>query len=558
VEVTVGQWQRFFAAVLVQLALPVAMLLATPAFAQVGSSCQGRPATPLNLQAPILLSGTALSVGAVYLYANAATGIDVRVRIDALSTGASLTTIDNDTGLIGNFQPELAGANARSADFTFNFYVAGTTTPYTFDFVTSAVDVDGDSASIREYAEFSTTQQVSYILETPTRLAVNVSGPSTATRRRFEAATNFTAPGIDETATQNIVSAAYTNTSSFGYVIGTLGTGASTRLTSLDFACPSTPFTAPVSGGNPPQDFSDAPASYGNPIHDIVTGYRIGASNTAETAPYANANAVGDTGDDGYTVGTYRRTFVTTANLAVTGLNGRLQGWADWNGDGDFLDAGEQIATNVADNGTGDTNAATGTIGIAITAPPTAILTQTFIRFRWSTTLGAPPSTLIMSNGEVEDYVLNIVGVATLTAVKSSMIYNPTGNSPFAIPGNDALYTITVTNTGTSATDSNAVFVVDSLPGTLTFFNGDIDGPGPLTAPVAFTQTGSGLTFNPATDLRYSNLAAAPASFAACTYTPVAGYDPAVRHICFNPKGALLSATAPSPTFNVQFRARIN
>jgi uncharacterized repeat protein (TIGR01451 family) len=553
----VRQQRTLFGRISALLVLLVCALSVQSAQAQVGTSCQGRPITPLNLQSPTLLSGTALSAGAVYRYANASTGIDVRVTINALNNGATLTTFDNDTGLIGNFQPELGGTDARSVDFTFNFYVAGTTTPIAFDFVTSAIDVDGDSASLREYAEFSTTQQVSYYLETPTRLSVNATGPSIATRRRFEATTNFTAPGIDETATQNIVSAAYTNTNSFGYRIGTLGTGASVRLTSLDFACPSTPFVAPVSGGNPPQDFSDAPASYGNPIHDIVTGYQIGAVNTAETTPYANANAVGDNGDDGYSAGSYRRTFITTATVAVTGTNGRLQGWVDWNGDGDFLDAGEQIATNVADNGVGDTNPATGTIGIAITAPATATLTQTFARFRWSTTLGAPPSTLTLSNGEVEDYAFTILGVATLTAVKSSIIYNPSNTSPFAIPGNDALYTITIANTGSASVDSNTVFVVDSLPSTLTFYNGDIDGAGPETGPVAFAQTGAGLTFTPGTDLRYSNLVAAPTSLAGCTYSPAAGYDLAVRHICLNPKGAMLSSSSTAPQFSVQLRARI-
>jgi uncharacterized repeat protein (TIGR01451 family) len=527
------------------------------AHAQIGATCQGRPITPLNLQAPTLISGTALSAGAVYRYANAATGIDVRVRIDALNNGATLATIDNDGGLPGNFQPELVGSNARSVDFTFFFVVAGTTTPFAFDVVASAIDVDGDSVTTREYAEFSTTQQVSYILDSPTRLSVNASGPSSGTRRRFESTTNYTAAGIDETETQNIVSAAYTNTSSFGYRIGTLGTGNSTRLTSLDFACPTAVFVSPVTGGNPPQDFSDAPASYGNPIHDIVTGYRIGTVNTAETAPFANANAVGDTGDDGYSAGTYRRTFVTTATVTVAGVNGRLQGWVDWNGDGDFADAGEQVATNIADNGVGDTNAATGTIGIAITTPATATLTQTFARFRWSTTLNAPPSTLILANGEVEDYAFTSLGVATLTTVKSSAVYNPPGTIPFSLPGNDMLYTISVANTGSASTDANSVVVFDALPNTLTFFNGDVDGTGPLTGAVSFTQTGTGLIFTPATDLRYSNLVAAPTSFAACTYTPTAGYDPAVRHICFNPKGAMLSGGPPAPQLNFQFRTQI-
>jgi uncharacterized repeat protein (TIGR01451 family) len=550
----VSQRPRDFAPLLATL---FSMSFAWPAQAQIGSTCQGRPITPLTLQAPVLVSGTALEVGAVYLYANASAGVDVRVRIDAMNNGATLATIDNDAGLIGNFQPELVGTDARSVEFAFNFYDAGTLTPHVIDFVTSAIDVDGDSASIREYAEFTKTQQVSYILDSPTRLSVDASGPSLPTRRRFESTTNFTAPGIDETATQNIVSAAYTNTSSFGYVIGTLGTGSTTRLTSLDFACPTAPFVAPVPGGNGPQDFSDAPASYGNPIHDIVAGYRIGAVNTAETAPYANANAVGDTGDDGYAGGPYRRTFVTTATVAVTGANGRLQGWADWNGDGDYVDGGEQFATNVADNGVGDSNPAVGTIGIAITTPATAVLTQTIVRFRWSTTLGAPPSTLIMSNGEVEDYTLLVLGVATLTLAKSAVVYDPSGTAPFAIPGADMLYTIDVTNTGSGSADADTVFAYDALPNTLTFFNGDIDGPGPLTGPVAFTQTGSGLTFNLATDLRYSNLSVAPANFAACSYSPAAGYDPAIRFICFNPKGSL-SSGAPPPQFNVQFRARIN
>jgi uncharacterized repeat protein (TIGR01451 family) len=529
--------------------------LSPVAHAQVGTSCNGRPASPLNLSAPTLVSGTARSVGAIYRYANAAPGVDVRVRIDALNNGATLPTFDNDTGLIGNFQPELGGSNARSADFTFTFVVAGTTTPIVIDVVASAIDVDGDSGSIREYAEFSTTQQVSYVLETPTRLAVNASGPSSATRRRFEAATTFTAPGISESETQNIVSAAYTNTSSFGYRIGTLGTGTSVRLTSLDFGCPG--FATPVTPVNPPQDFSDAPASYGNPIHDIVTGFRIGSVNTAETVAYANANAVGDNGDDGYTAVSFRRTFVTTANVSVTGAAGRLQAWIDWNRDGDLLDAGEQVATNVADNGAGDTNPAVGTIGVAITAPPTASLLQTFMRFRWSTTLDVPPSTLIIGNGEVEDYALTILGIPTLTNVKSSTVYNPSGTQPFVLPGSDLVYTIQVSNTGSAATDSNSVFVVDSLPSSLEFFNGDFDAAGPLTVPVVFSESGTGLTFNPATDLRYSNLAPAPASFAACTYAPASGYDPLIRHICVNPKGPMASSSGTAPQFSVQFRSRI-
>jgi uncharacterized repeat protein (TIGR01451 family) len=525
--------------------------LSTTAQAQV-TTCNGRAITALDFRNATLVSGTALSVGAVYRFANVAPGIDARVRIDALSGGATLTTIDNDTGLIGNFQPELGGSNARSADFTFTFVVAGTTTPTAFDFASSGVDIDGDSASIREYAEFS-SPFAAYVLDNPTRLSVNASGPSAATNIRFEATTNFTAPGIDETATQNIVSILYTATNSFKYQIGTLGTGASTRLTSLDFGCPALALPAPIA--LVPQDFGDAPAAYGNPVHDIVAGIRLGATNTAELARYNSPTATGDTGDDGVTISQLRQSQTGSATVTVAGAGGRLQGWIDWNGDGDFADAGEQIATNIADNGAGDTNAATGIIGLSITAPATPTLNQTFARFRWSTTAGLVSSSTA-SNGEVEDYAITIFGPGVLTVAKTSIIYDPGNTNRLAIPGNDVLYTITTSNVGTGPVDSNSIFIVDTLPSSVEFYNGDVDDGGPATAPVSFTQTGSGLTFAAATDVRYSNLAAFPASFAACTYTPIAGYDPAIRHVCINPKGIMPSAATP-PSFSVQFRTRI-
>ena len=69
---------------------------------------------------------------------------------------------------------------------------------------------------------------------------------------------------------------------------------------------------------------------------------------------------------------------------------------------------------------------------------------------------------------------------------------------------------------------------------------------------------GHGLTFTLGTDLRYSIAVSAPANFAACTYTPAVSnaYDPAIRYICVNPKGALASG-APAPNFTLQYKARI-
>lgn len=140
-----------------------------------------------------------------------------------------------------------------------------------------------------------------------------------------------------------------------------------------------------------------------------------------------------------------------------------------------------------------------------------------------------------------------------LTGSKSVTMVN---SGEFAVPGNDVIYTLTVNNVGTGPVDTDSVFLVDNVPDEIEFYNGDIDGGGPQTNPVSFTGPGSGLTFNYASDVGFSNAAARPADFAACNYAPAAGYDPNVNYICFNPKGAM-AAGNPDPEFSVSFRAKI-
>lgn len=141
----------------------------------------------------------------------------------------------------------------------------------------------------------------------------------------------------------------------------------------------------------------------------------------------------------------------------------------------------------------------------------------------------------------------------TLVASKTVTVFAPGG---FATPGADVVYTLTVRNSGSGGVDADTLFIVDSIPANVEFFNGDMDGAGPATGAVYFTQSGAGLAFSLASDVRYSNAVARPTSFAACTYTPSAGYDPNVRHLCLNPKGAM-AAGSPDPSFSAQFRVRI-
>ena len=143
---------------------------------------------------------------------------------------------------------------------------------------------------------------------------------------------------------------------------------------------------------------------------------------------------------------------------------------------------------------------------------------------------------------------------ATLAIAKSStLVSDPVNGStnPKAIPGAVVRYSFTVQNSGPTATDSNSVFIVDSLPAQISV--------GTAASPV-FTQGSptSALTFSAASDIRYSNAATAPASFAACTYSPVTTYDPAVRYVCLRPQGSMAGSTGTPTSFTLSIEGRIN
>ncbi len=144
-----------------------------------------------------------------------------------------------------------------------------------------------------------------------------------------------------------------------------------------------------------------------------------------------------------------------------------------------------------------------------------------------------------------------------LQATKTTAIYDPGALGLYATPGNDVIYTITVSNIGPGSADTDTIFLADKIPADIDFYNGDIDDAGPELNPVSFADAGSGLTFTYATDIAYSNAAARPTQMSDCTYTPAAGYDPAITYLCINPKGVMAAGT-PAPAFSVSFRARIN
>ena len=460
--------------------LSVLGVLALPSFASAQTSdlinCNGRLVRSLDFSNQTLINGTDLQQGAIYSYLGVGDGVDAEVEILGFVNGGTLNTVDRNTGLTDNFQPELNTTGTSQARFRISFFdaTALVKTPIEIDFSASAIDVDGNrnamtQVGLRELAEYD-NGFVESLVSNPTELVRNKNGNFTPGFTRFESDTDQFAPGIDETATANIVTVFYTDVSSFDYTIGTVGNGTQTRLTSLGFNCPN--LQGAIASSEIDEDFGDAPLlSYGNPIHTIVNGIRLGATNTDETGPFDSSTAVGDTGDDGVTFGTFTQTQTTEITVNVTGANGYLQGWIDWNADGDFDDTGEQVTLDVQDS---DND---GVITLDIDVPDDAATSQTIARFRWSTTMGLESNTAA-ANGEVEDYQIGpiIEAVANISAVKTVEVYDPGNLGLYMTPGNEVLYKITVTNAATSTASADDVDIVDTLPENLKFISATTTG----------------------------------------------------------------------------------
>ena len=215
--------------------------------------------------------------------------------------------------------------------------------------------------------------------------------------------------------------------------------------------------------------------------------------------------------------------------------------------------AANTVSGNTALGTTGAPNdGALGTVTVTFQSP----VDQFVIRYGSGSSAATPanPGQQAMSIHDVStcERTLPMIGAA-----KTTTVFDPLSEGLYAVPGNDVIYTFTVTNSGNGGTDSNSMVLIDTMPSEIEFYNGDIDDGGPQTDPVAYAQTGTpGLTFNYATDVGFSDAAAKPANFAACTYSPAPGYDANVTYICFNPKGVFAAGT-PDPQFTISFRARI-
>lgn len=139
----------------------------------------------------------------------------------------------------------------------------------------------------------------------------------------------------------------------------------------------------------------------------------------------------------------------------------------------------------------------------------------------------------------------------------SQTVSDPVNGSsdPKAIPGAYVQYTIRLENQGPGAVDGDSLTITDPLPASTALF---VDSGG--GDPIVFTDGAppSGLSYNYATDVSFSNQ---PGGGPPYNYAPSAdadGFDAAVTGVRIAPTGTMnASSGAGTPSFDITLRVRI-
>ncbi len=223
-----------------------------------------------------------------------------------------------------------------------------------------------------------------------------------------------------------------------------------------------------------PNDFGDAPAIYGSADH-VMDGRRyLGGEPDGEASQLYSDEASGDdlTGrddEDGVTIPELRQGTKATLRISIVTQYPYvcyLNGWVDWNGDGDFRDSNERIARNIRRTSSVNYN-------LDIEVPADAIGSRpTFARFRLGPSTESPTGT--GSYGEVEDYMIKIacngpepprIGRITQPSCETA-----TGGVVLeGLPGTGQ-WTLTRLPDGETLTGSGTTYTVDGLePGTWSY-----------------------------------------------------------------------------------------
>lgn len=173
-------------------------------------------------------------------------------------------------------------------------------------------------------------------------------------------------------------------------------------------------------------DFGDAPDSYHTTLdnngarHRIVDGLHLGERIDAEPTGQPTSASNGDdsnpagipSDEDGVVFLTTPLAAGSPARIEVTATeDGLLDAWVDFNADGDWADAGEQIFTSV--------DLTAGGNSLTFTVPSTVKPGPSHARFRFSS-VGDLRFDGPADDGEVEDYSVRMTGPGTVGCEKTT------------------------------------------------------------------------------------------------------------------------------------------
>lgn len=175
------------------------------------------------------------------------------------------------------------------------------------------------------------------------------------------------------------------------------------------------------------------------------------------------------------------------------------------------------------------------------------------LRFRQTGGSGAP-----WDFWHIDDVCLNELVLPNLLVTKSvQTVSDPINGSsnPKAIPGAVMLYTIDVSNQGPGTVDNNTLLIEDAVPPNSDLFVGTGGGD-----PIVFADgaVASGLTYNYAASVSFSNQAGGGPPYSYPPNPGPDGFDPAITGYRVNPGGVMNAASGGNtPSFSVLFRTRV-
>ncbi len=202
------------------------------------------------------------------------------------------------------------------------------------------------------------------------------------------------------------------------------------------------------------------------------------------------------------------------------------------------LAASEVVGNPYDTTGNSDIDQPNGNVNVSFPVPVTSV------------TIRYANGPLAYTNGAIGIQGISIHDLKFCTMPKISVAKTVAPASPqgsaahFSLPGNDMVYTLTVTNSGGSQVDGSTLSLTDLLPAQTTMFTGNYSGTG---ASVAFTDSGSGVVCCAGV---VSHGSGSPVSFG---YTPNGGYDANVTGVRISPTGTM----AGNSSFAVRFLVKI-